>query len=79
MPLPDGRVLWHKVDPAEGRDGKDWHQVELHAADAAHALETDGKDGYHWKVEKPEPEIMPEAESEIEVPGEEESHEEVEQ
>lgn len=53
MGLPDGRVLWHKVDPAEGREGQDWHQVELHATDAAHALETDGKDGYHWRLEKP--------------------------
>ena len=52
--MADMKVLWHKIDEAEGRAAKDWHQVELFATDAAHALSTDGKDGFHWKTEKPE-------------------------
>jgi hypothetical protein len=52
--MADMKALWHKIDPAQGREGKDWHLVTLFAADAMHALDTDGKDGFHWKTEKPE-------------------------
>lgn len=43
------RKLWHRTDE------KDWHQVELHDIDAAHALEVDPE---CWKAEKPEPEAV---------------------
>ena len=62
--MADMKVLWHKIDEAEGRAGKDWHQVELFATDAMHALETDGIDGYHWKAEKPEEQPQPAVEVE---------------
>lgn len=52
MAYTDGKVLWHKGD-----GDADWHQVELHAVDAAHALEVDGD---HWKAEKPTAEMSPE-------------------
>lgn len=49
------RKLWHLADP--DTENKGWHQVDLHATDAMHALEVDGD---HWKVEKPTEEVVEE-------------------
>lgn len=53
--MSDFRGLWFKGD-----DDPEWKLVQLHAIDAAHALEVDPE---HWKTEKPEE--MPVEEDEI--------------
>lgn len=48
--MSDMRTLWHKIDAGGEFEGKDWHEVKLHALDANHALKADPD---HWKAEKP--------------------------
>ncbi len=46
------KKLWHLIEANEEHpEGKDWHLVDLHATDAAHALNVDPD---HWKVAKPD-------------------------
>lgn len=50
--MQDSKFLWHLEYP--DTDEKGWHQVELHATDASHALAVDPD---HWRTEKPEPAV----------------------